>query len=99
MRTCIWKWLAVPTLAPGETLADLQSNFPAPGIVPYVVQHELPEGGTEFTLAPGQNEARFDFPAPPVRPKAAPLPPGKPAPGSPLEKGPGLAESPYSKPE
>src|SRR5262245_37760321 len=36
----------------GENLTDLQSNFPAPGIIPYVVQHELPGGGKEFTLAP-----------------------------------------------
>ena len=35
----------------GENLTDLQSKFPAPGIVPYIVQHELPEGGSEFTLA------------------------------------------------
>lgn len=49
----------------GETLADLQSNFPAPGIVPYVVQHELPEGGTEFTLAPQGFHESFcaDIPA------------------------------------
>ena len=36
----------------GENLTDLQSKFPPPGIVPYIVQHELPGGGTEFTLAP-----------------------------------------------
>jgi pimeloyl-ACP methyl ester carboxylesterase len=35
----------------GENLTDLQSKFPAPGIVPYIVQHQLPDGGTEFTLA------------------------------------------------
>jgi pimeloyl-ACP methyl ester carboxylesterase len=35
----------------GESLTDLQSKFPAPGIVPYIVQHELPDGGNEFTLA------------------------------------------------
>jgi pimeloyl-ACP methyl ester carboxylesterase len=35
----------------GENLTDLQSKFPAPGIVPYIVQHDLPEGGKEFTLA------------------------------------------------
>ena len=35
----------------GENLTDLQSKFPAPGIIPYIVQHELPAGGTEFTLA------------------------------------------------
>jgi pimeloyl-ACP methyl ester carboxylesterase len=36
----------------GENLSDLQSKFPAPGIVPFIVQHELPGGGQEFTLAP-----------------------------------------------
>jgi pimeloyl-ACP methyl ester carboxylesterase len=36
----------------GENLTELQSKFPPPGIVPYVVQHELPGGGNEFTLAP-----------------------------------------------
>lgn len=36
----------------GENLTDLQSKFPAPGIVPYIVQHQLPDGGQEFTLAP-----------------------------------------------
>ena len=36
----------------GENLSDLQSKFPAPGIVPFIVQHELPDGGQEFTLAP-----------------------------------------------
>jgi pimeloyl-ACP methyl ester carboxylesterase len=36
----------------GENLTDVQSKFPAPGIVPYIVQHELPGGGQEFTLAP-----------------------------------------------
>jgi pimeloyl-ACP methyl ester carboxylesterase len=36
----------------GENLTDLQSKFPAPGIIPYIVQHQLPEGGNEFTLAP-----------------------------------------------
>ncbi len=35
----------------GENLTDLQSKFPAPGIVPYVVEHELPGGGKEFSLA------------------------------------------------
>lgn len=35
----------------GENLTDLQSKFPAPGIVPYVVQHQLPDGGQELTLA------------------------------------------------
>jgi len=35
----------------GENLTDLQSKFPPPGIVPYIVQHQLPDGGSEFTLA------------------------------------------------
>ena len=35
----------------GENLTDLQSNFPAPGIIPYIVQHQLPDGGNEFTLS------------------------------------------------
>ena len=41
-------------LAPdeGENLTDLQSNFPAPGALPYFVQHQIPGGGNEFTLAP-----------------------------------------------
>jgi pimeloyl-ACP methyl ester carboxylesterase len=36
----------------GENLTDLQSKFPPPGIIPYIVQHELPDGGIEITLAP-----------------------------------------------
>jgi pimeloyl-ACP methyl ester carboxylesterase len=36
----------------GENLTDLQSKFPPPGIIPYIVPHELPGGGIEFTLAP-----------------------------------------------
>ena len=36
----------------GENLTDLQSKFPPPGIIPYIVQHKLPDGGEEFTLAP-----------------------------------------------
>jgi pimeloyl-ACP methyl ester carboxylesterase len=36
----------------GENLTDLQSKFPAPAIIPYIVQHALPGGGQEFTLAP-----------------------------------------------
>jgi pimeloyl-ACP methyl ester carboxylesterase len=49
----------------GENLTDLQSKFPAPGIVPYIVQHKLPEGGDEFTLAPGGFHESFcaDIPA------------------------------------
>jgi pimeloyl-ACP methyl ester carboxylesterase len=35
----------------GETLTDLQSKFPEPGIVPYVVQHSLIDAGPEFTLS------------------------------------------------
>src|SRR6476661_2277610 len=35
----------------GENLTDLQSKFPPPGIVPFIVQHQLPDGGNEFTLA------------------------------------------------
>ena len=49
----------------GENLSDLQSNFPPPGIIPYVVQHALPEGGNEFTLAPAGFHESFcaDIPA------------------------------------
>jgi pimeloyl-ACP methyl ester carboxylesterase len=36
----------------GENLTDLQSKFPPPGIIPYIVPHDLPDGGKEFTLAP-----------------------------------------------
>jgi pimeloyl-ACP methyl ester carboxylesterase len=35
----------------GENLTDLQSKFPAPKIAAYIVQHKLPEGGNEFSLA------------------------------------------------
>jgi pimeloyl-ACP methyl ester carboxylesterase len=35
----------------GENLTDLQSKFPAPGIVPFVVEHDLPGGGKEFSLS------------------------------------------------
>src|SRR5215469_3672326 len=35
----------------GENLTDLQSKFPPPGIIPYIVQHQLPDGGAEFTLS------------------------------------------------
>src|SRR6516225_386303 len=34
----------------GENLTDLQSKFPAPAIIPYIVEHQLPGGGSEFTL-------------------------------------------------
>jgi len=49
----------------GENLTDLQSKFPAPKIVPYIVQHQLPDGGQEFTLAPGGFHESFcaDVPA------------------------------------
>src|SRR6478736_3914651 len=36
----------------GENLTDLQSKFPAPGIIPYIVEHHLQDSGPEFTLAP-----------------------------------------------
>src|SRR5215475_9189140 len=36
----------------GENLTDLQSKFPAPAIIPYIREHELPDGAEEFTLAP-----------------------------------------------
>jgi pimeloyl-ACP methyl ester carboxylesterase len=35
----------------GENLTDLQSNFPTPGIIPFVVEHELPDGGVEISLS------------------------------------------------
>jgi pimeloyl-ACP methyl ester carboxylesterase len=49
----------------GENLTDLQSRFPAPGIIPYVVQHKLPDDGNEFTLAPEGFHQSFcaDIPA------------------------------------
>jgi pimeloyl-ACP methyl ester carboxylesterase len=49
----------------GENLMDLQSKFPAPGIIPYIVQHQLPGGGSEFTLAPEGFHESFcaDIPA------------------------------------
>src|SRR5215831_14812464 len=49
----------------GENLTDLQSKFPAPGIIPYIVEHQLPEGGKEFTLAPEGFHQSFcaDIPA------------------------------------
>jgi pimeloyl-ACP methyl ester carboxylesterase len=49
----------------GETLEGLQSNFPAPGIIPYIVQHSLPDGASEFTLSPGGFRESFcaDIPA------------------------------------
>ena len=49
----------------GENLTDLQSKFPAPGIVPYIVEHELPDGSKEFTLASAGFHESFcaDIPA------------------------------------
>jgi pimeloyl-ACP methyl ester carboxylesterase len=49
----------------GENLTDLQSNFPAPGIIPYIVEHKLPDGSSEFTLAPEGFHESFcaDIPA------------------------------------
>ena len=49
----------------GENLTDLQSKFPAPGIVPYIVEHQSPDGGNEFTLAPRGFHESFcaDIPA------------------------------------
>ena len=49
----------------GENLTDLQSKFPAPGIVPYIVEHKLAGGGSEFTLAPAGFRESFcdDIPA------------------------------------
>ena len=49
----------------GENLTDLQSKFPPPGIIPYIVQHMLPDGGSEFTLAPQGYHESFcaDIPA------------------------------------
>jgi pimeloyl-ACP methyl ester carboxylesterase len=35
----------------GENLTDLQSNFPPPKIASIIVQHQLPDGGNEFTLS------------------------------------------------
>jgi pimeloyl-ACP methyl ester carboxylesterase len=49
----------------GENLTELQSKFPAPGIVPYIVEHQLSGGGKEFTLAPAGFHESFcaDIPA------------------------------------
>jgi len=49
----------------GESLTDLQSEFPAPAIIPYIVEHKLPDGGSEFTLAPEGFHESFcaDIPA------------------------------------
>ncbi len=45
----------------GENLTDLQSKFPAPGIIPYIVEHQSADGGNEFTLAPGGFHESFDM--------------------------------------
>jgi pimeloyl-ACP methyl ester carboxylesterase len=49
----------------GENLTDLQSKFPPPGIIPFIVQHDLPGGGKEFTLSPEGFHESFcaDIPA------------------------------------
>ena len=49
----------------GENLTDLQSKFPPPGIIPFIVEHKLPDGGSEFTLAPNGFHESFcaDLPA------------------------------------
>ena len=49
----------------GENLTELQSKFPAPGAVPYFVQHQIPGGGNEFTIAPEGFHESFcaDIPA------------------------------------
>jgi pimeloyl-ACP methyl ester carboxylesterase len=36
----------------GENLTDLQAPFPAPAAAPYIQGHPLPDGGSEFILAP-----------------------------------------------
>jgi pimeloyl-ACP methyl ester carboxylesterase len=48
----------------GENLTDLQSKFPAPGIVPFILEHPLP-GGVSDTLAPEGFHESFcaDIPA------------------------------------
>ena len=49
----------------GENLTDLQSKFPAPGIVPYIVERHLQDSDPEFTLAPEGFHESFcaDIPA------------------------------------
>ena len=49
----------------GENLTDLQSKFPAPGALPYFVQHQIPGGGNQFTIAPEGFHESFcaDIPA------------------------------------
>jgi pimeloyl-ACP methyl ester carboxylesterase len=49
----------------GENLTDLQSKFPPPGILPYIVQHNLMDSGPEFTLSPEGFHPSFcaDIPA------------------------------------
>ncbi|MGI5127944.1 alpha/beta fold hydrolase [Pseudonocardia sp. CA-107938] len=49
----------------GENLTDLQSSFPEPKILPFIVQQALPDGGTEFSLSPAAFPSLFcpDLPA------------------------------------
>ena len=49
----------------GENLTDLQSKFAAPGVVQYIVEHKLADGGVEVTIAPGGFHDSFcaDIPA------------------------------------
>jgi pimeloyl-ACP methyl ester carboxylesterase len=49
----------------GENLTELQSKFPAPGIIPFIREHTLPGGSKEFTLAPEGFHETFcaDLPA------------------------------------
>jgi len=49
----------------GENLTDLQSKFPAPGVAAYIVEHSLPDGGNELTIAPQGFHESFcaDIPA------------------------------------
>ena len=58
-----------PTRPPGQWKRRarwrLRSARAAPGIIPYIVEHKLPEGGSEFTLAPEGFHQSFcaDLPA------------------------------------
>lgn len=49
----------------GENLTDLQSKFPAPGIIPFISEHKLPDGSAEFSLKPEGFHESFcaDIPA------------------------------------
>jgi hypothetical protein len=53
------------TVTPLPFLGITRSRFPAPGAIPYFRQHQLPEGGNEFTLAPEGFHESFcaDLPA------------------------------------